>query len=84
MAIGGRNTLRGPVLGTIGVAAAQSTLSESFPSFWTYFQGALFIVVIAFLPGGLAQLTGSLRRRLPAWTVTAAAPGDTTAREATG
>jgi urea transport system permease protein len=84
VAIGGRSTLLGPVLGTIGVAAAQSTLSESFPSFWTYFQGALFIAVIAFLPGGLAQLTGTLRRRLSASTATAAAPGATTAREATG
>ena len=29
---------------------------EQFPSFWTYFQGALFILVVAFLPGGLASL----------------------------
>lgn len=62
VAIGGRATLLGPVLGTIIVAAAQNTLSESFPSFWIYFQGALFIVVVTFLPGGLAQLAGTLRR----------------------
>jgi len=63
VAIGGRATLLGPVLGALGVAYAETTLSENFPSFWTYFQGALFIVVIAFLPGGLASL-GSLVRRL--------------------
>jgi urea transport system permease protein len=84
VAIGGRHTLLGPVLGTIGVAAAQNTLSESFPSFWTYFQGALFIVVVAFLPGGLAQLTGTLRRRRPASTASAAAHNPTPARESTG
>jgi urea transport system permease protein len=63
VAIGGRATLLGPVLGTIGVAWAQTSLSESFPSIWTYFQGALFIVVVALLPGGLAQLGSVLRRR---------------------
>lgn len=62
VAIGGRTTLFGPVIGAIGVAYAQSTLSESFPSFWTYFQGALFVLVVALLPGGVASI-GSLVRR---------------------
>ncbi|QCB95446.1 urea ABC transporter permease subunit UrtC [Cellulomonas shaoxiangyii] len=63
VAIGGRATLLGPVLGSIAVSWAETTLSEQFPSFWTYFQGALFIVVVAFLPNGLATLGGALRRR---------------------
>ena len=29
-----------------------------FPLFWTYFQGAMFTVVGAFLPQGLASLGG--------------------------
>ncbi|GEA88181.1 urea ABC transporter permease subunit UrtC [Cellulomonas cellasea] len=62
VAIGGRATLLGPVLGALAVSWAQTSLSEQFPSFWTYFQGALFIVVVAFLPGGLASL-GGVRRR---------------------
>jgi urea transport system permease protein len=62
VAIGGRNTLLGPVLGTILVAYAQTTLSEQFPGFWTYFQGALLILVIAFLPGGLASLWTVVKR----------------------
>ncbi|PFG32189.1 urea ABC transporter permease subunit UrtC [Sanguibacter antarcticus] len=62
VAIGGRATLLGPVLGAIGVSWAQTSLSESFPSGWIYFQGALFIVVVAFLPGGLASLVSKLRR----------------------
>lgn len=56
VAIGGRATLFGPALGAILVAWAQSALSESFPSFWSYFQGALFVLVIAFLPGGLSSV----------------------------
>lgn len=63
VAIGGRSSLLGPVLGSIAISWAQSALSEAFPSFWTYFQGALFILVVAFLPGGLASVLGVLRRR---------------------
>ncbi|MGH3599641.1 MAG: ABC transporter permease subunit, partial [Pseudonocardiaceae bacterium] len=65
VAIGGRATLFGPALGAIVVAWAQTTLSESFPSFWSYFQGALFVLVIAFLPAGLSSvnlLRNPLRR----------------------
>jgi urea transport system permease protein len=62
VAIGGRNTLFGPVVGAIAVAWAGTTLSEQFPSGWTYAQGLLFMLVIAFLPGGLASLAGRWRR----------------------
>ncbi len=50
------------MLGAIAVAWAQSTLSEQFPSGWTYVQGVLFMLVIAFLPGGLASLGGAVAR----------------------
>ena len=56
VAIGGRATLLGPVLGALSVAVAQTSLSSTFPSFWVYFQGLLFVLVIGFLPGGLASL----------------------------
>ena len=39
VAIGGRTTLFGPALGAIAVAWAGSTLSEQFPSGWTYVAG---------------------------------------------
>lgn len=63
VAIGGRATLLGPVLGAIGVAWAQVTFAEAYPSQWTYLQGVLFIVVVGFLPGGLASLFALRRRR---------------------
>ncbi|WP_166845756.1 urea ABC transporter permease subunit UrtC [Isoptericola sp. BMS4] len=63
VAIGGRATLLGPVLGAIAVSWAQTSISEQFPSGWIYFQGALFVGVVAFLPGGLASLLGRRRRR---------------------
>jgi urea transport system permease protein len=74
VAIGGRTTLFGPALGALAVAWAQTTLSESFPSFWTYFQGALFVVVVAFLPGGLASVGSLLRRRRAPVVVTEPSP----------
>ncbi|MHA7290531.1 urea ABC transporter permease subunit UrtC [Arthrobacter sp. MDT3-24] len=63
VAIGGRATLLGPVLGAVSVAAAQSSLSSTFPSFWVYFQGLLFVLVIGFMPGGLASLPALVARR---------------------
>ena len=63
VAIGGRATLWGPVLGAIAVGWAQTDLSAAFPSGWTYVQGALFMLVIAFLPGGLASVGRVLGRR---------------------
>ncbi|MED5803109.1 urea ABC transporter permease subunit UrtC [Gordonia sp. Z-3] len=63
VAIGGRSTLLGPLLGAVGVAWAQSFLSDSFPEAWTYLQGLLFIAVIGFFPAGIAGLGVLLRRR---------------------
>ena len=56
VALGGRSSLFGPVLGAIAVGYSRSTLSEKFPTQWTYFLGALFIVIMLFLPGGVASL----------------------------
>jgi urea transport system permease protein len=61
VALGGRASLLGPVLGAIAVGYGRSSLSEKFPTQWTYFQGALFIVVILLLPGGAASLGSRLR-----------------------
>lgn len=61
VAIGGRATLFGPVIGALAVAWAESSLAEAFPSGWSYFQGLLLIVVIALLPGGVASAVRYLR-----------------------
>lgn len=62
VAIGGRASLLGPVIGTVAVAAAQTSLSEQFPSGWIYFQAGLFVLVLLFLPGGIASLFTAARR----------------------
>jgi len=65
VALGGRASLFGAALGAIAVGYGQSTLSEQFPTQWTYFQGALFIVVMLFLPGGIASLWRKVSAALP-------------------
>ena len=53
VAVGGRGTLVGAILGTMLVRLAQTFLSESFPEIWLFFQGALFLVVVTVLPDGI-------------------------------
>ncbi len=65
VALGGRASLLGPALGALAVGFGQSTLSERFPTNWIYFQGGLFIVVILFLPGGIASLGAKVTGRWP-------------------
>lgn len=57
VAIGGRYSLAGAALGAVLMNAAQTTFSENFAGGWTYLQGALFVIVIALAPKGLAGLT---------------------------
>lgn len=53
VAVGGRASLVGAILGAIIVNFAKSILSEQFPEIWLFFQGALFLIVVMVLPDGL-------------------------------
>ena len=56
VAIGGRGTLIGAVVGAIFVNALKSGVSESFPEIWSYFIGIAFIVVVLFMPQGIVGM----------------------------
>jgi urea transport system permease protein len=56
VAVGGRGTLWGAILGAILVSWTKTTVSEASPEQWLYVQGLLFIVVVGFFPGGVAGL----------------------------
>jgi urea transport system permease protein len=62
VAVGGRGTLLGPLLGAGLVNGAKSFFTQSFPEYWLFFLGLLFILVTLFLPKGVTGLAGSLRR----------------------
>ena len=53
VAVGGRGTLIGAIIGTLLVRLAQTFLSERFPQIWLFFQGALFLTVVTVLPNGI-------------------------------
>lgn len=67
VAIGGKGTLAGPILGALAVNSLKTTASENFPELWSYFIGILFVVVILWLPGGfvsLKEIPGKIRIKL--------------------
>jgi urea transport system permease protein len=43
------------------VGYAKTVFSENFVEYWIYFVGGLFVVVVMFLPKGLAGLIENLR-----------------------
>ena len=61
VAVGGRGTLWGAVVGALAVNWARTSVSAARPDDWSYVQGALFVVVIVAVPGGIAGLVGSAR-----------------------
>lgn len=64
VAVGGRATLIGAVLGALVVNFAKSLLSEQFPDIWLFFQGGLFLLVVLAMPTGII---GVLRDRSVEW-----------------
>ena len=71
VAVGGRGTLIGAVLGAVLINYAKSLISEQLPETWLFVQGALFLLVVTGLPdglvgwwrqGGLQQLLAMLGR----------------------
>ncbi|TBY50100.1 MULTISPECIES: ABC transporter permease subunit [Rhizobium] len=55
-ALGGRGTIIGPLFGAIGIDYLSASLSGDLPFLWQLIVGALFVVMIILLPGGLASL----------------------------
>jgi urea transport system permease protein len=66
VAVGGRATLMGPIVGAIGISLLYSYLTGTLPGSWLYVLGGLFIVVVLFMPRGVTGLLGQLRERLEA------------------
>jgi urea transport system permease protein len=64
VAVGGRISLAGAIAGAILVNLGKTQFSEEFPAQWTYALGALFVVVVAFAPRGLAGAVSDARDAL--------------------
>ena len=62
VAVGGRASLIGPVLGAALVNGAKSVLTVTFPELWLYVLGLMFIVVTRYMPRGIFGLLQRGRR----------------------
>ncbi|MGD9935205.1 MAG: urea ABC transporter permease subunit UrtC [Dehalococcoidia bacterium] len=73
VAVGGRGTLTGAVVGAIVVGWARSSLSEAYPDTWQYFYGGLFVGAVVLFPIGIVGafrtlVAGEIRpREFPAY-----------------
>src|SRR6478672_9192850 len=63
VAVGGRGTLVGPVVGAFIVNWAKTYLTGALPEVWLFALGALFILVTLFLPKGVVGLWDQLKAR---------------------
>src|SRR5262245_3656207 len=72
VAVGGRGTLLGPVVGAVGVSWLQSILTTTFPDLWLFVLGGLFVAVVLFFPDGVVGTASALVARLAARRRTAA------------
>jgi urea transport system permease protein len=62
VAVGGRGTLIGPILGAVLVNFGKTVFTGLLPELWLFALGGLFIVVTLFLPRGLIGAFGGRRR----------------------
>jgi urea transport system permease protein len=63
VAVGGRGTLYGAVIGALLVNYAKTRFTAIMPEGWLFALGALFVLVTLYLPKGLVGLRGQLAAR---------------------
>jgi urea transport system permease protein len=72
VALGGRGTLVGPVVGAISVNALKSWATRAYPDLWVLILGGTFVLIVMFMPKGLVgipsqiqELITKIRRKTP-------------------
>src|SRR6266702_3834044 len=63
VAVGGRGTLIGPIIGAFAVNGAKSFFTANFPEYWLFFLGLIFVLVPLFLPNGIMGLIELVTRK---------------------
>ena len=61
VAVGGRGTILGPIIGAVLVNMGKSFFTGALPEFWLFALGGLFIFVTLFMPRGIVGLLGQWR-----------------------
>jgi urea transport system permease protein len=72
VALGGRGTLVGPVIGAVSVNALKSWATRAYPDLWLIILGGAFVLVVMFMPKGIvglpaqiSSIVSRIRRRIP-------------------
>ncbi len=74
VAVGGRGTLAGAVLGAVLVNFGKSYFTAALPELWLFALGGLFVLVTLFLPKGILGLAAQVKGRFPATRAVSAKP----------
>jgi urea transport system permease protein len=88
VAVGGRGTLAGAILGAILVNLGKTWLTNAFPEFWLFAMGGLFVLVTLLLPRGIIGLfmmrSPAVRPEVPPDSAPGVAAARSAARELAG
>ena len=60
VALGGRGTLYGAVIGAFAVNYAKTYFTGAFPEIWLFMLGGLFVIATTYLPNGIVGLMGKV------------------------
>lgn len=63
VAVGGRGTLIGPIIGAFAVNGAKSFFTAYFAEYWLFFLGLIFVLVPLLLPNGIMGLFELMTRK---------------------
>lgn len=67
VAVGGRGTLVGPVIGAVAVNALKSWATRAYPDLWPLMMGLMFILIVLFMPKGIVGLPMQLHHYWNRW-----------------
>lgn len=56
VALGGRGTLYGAIIGAVLVSYGKTYFTGAFPDFWLFMLGGLFVIITMYLPRGIVGL----------------------------
>ncbi|WP_459623726.1 urea ABC transporter permease subunit UrtC, partial [Burkholderia sp. 3C] len=63
VAVGGRGTLIGPIIGAFAVNGAKSFFTAYFAEYWLFFLGLIFVLVPLLMPRGIVGVIESVMKR---------------------
>ena len=62
VAVGGRGTKYGPIIGAIIVNMLKSYTTQAFPESWLIILGFIFVFVVLLMPDGIVGLPNTIKK----------------------